>query len=267
MRGSSFQTASEPSTFVDLVRWRAFQNPDQIVYTFLLDGEEETARLSLADLDTRARAIAAQLQSRRLEGTCALLLYPSGLDFVTAFFGCLYANVVAVPVPPPHSNRSLPKLAAIIKDSRPQAVLTSDALRHRVTRWLSLSAVDCDLQPLATDNLASDLAEQWQMPSICGDTLAFLQYTSGSTAAPKGVMVTHQNLLHNEKLIQTAFQQTERSVVVGWLPLYHDMGLIGNLLQPLFSGARCILMPPMAFLQNPLLWLQCISRYRAYTSG
>jgi amino acid adenylation domain-containing protein len=256
-----------PSTFVDLLQLRALQEPDRILYRFLADGEVETSSLSLADLDKRARSIAAWLQVRGLQDTRALLLYPSGLDFIAAFFGCLYADVVAVPLHPPHSTRSLSKLNAIMKETQPRAILTCNAFRERVTRWLKSSQDDRSHQVLATDEVASDLGGQWQIPSIGGDTLAFLQYTSGSTAAPKGVMVTHRNLLHTEGLIQSAFHQTESSIVVGWLPLYHDMGLIGNLLQPLFTGARCILMPPTAFLQNPLRWLQCISRYRATTSG
>ncbi|MEP7339011.1 MAG: amino acid adenylation domain-containing protein [Acidobacteriota bacterium] len=267
MAGDSLKTARESSTVVDLLRWRALQSPDQAIYTFLPDGETEAAHLTLAGLDHRARAIAALLQREGLEGACALLLFPPGLDFISAFFGCLYANVIAIPTPPPHSIRALPGLKAVIQDAQPRVILTASTLLPRVERWLKGMLDDREVRLIATDELASDFASQWQMPSIESDTLAFLQYTSGSTAAPKGVMVSHGNLLHNERLIQTAFRQTEKSVVVGWLPLYHDMGLIGNVLQPLFAGGRCILMPPLAFLQQPLRWLQCITRYQATTSG
>ena len=267
MSGRSFPPSHEFSTFVDLIRWRATRQPEQLVYTFLADGEKESASLSFGALDSRARAIAAVLQDQQLPpNTRVLLLYPPGLDFLAAFFGCLYADTVAVPAVPPHSNRSLPKLSAIINDSRPQLILTSAAMRPRLDRWLNLIAPD-QVQVLTTDNVADGVASEWQRPAIKSNGLAFLQYTSGSTAAPKGVMVTYRNLLHNEKLIQAAFKQTESSIVVGWLPPYHDMGLIGMLLQPLFSGGRCVFMPPMVFLQNPRLWLQCISRYRATTSG
>src|SRR5205085_3675602 len=119
----------------------------------------------------------------------------------------------------------------------------------------------------ATDQVPSGLAAQWAPPGIDRETIALLQYTSGSTAAPKGVMVSHGNLLHNEEMIRLAFGQSEESVIVGWLPLYHDMGLIGTVLQPLYLGARCVLMPPAAFLQKPLRWLQAITRYGATTSG
>ncbi len=256
------------STWVELLRARAAERPEDRAYTFLSEGEEEAGSLTYSELDLRARAVGTRLQQLGLTGERALLLYPPGLDFVAAFLGCLYAGVVAVPAYPPRSARTLPRLAAIARDARPAAALTTSDLletsRSSGSRIPELAA----LRWLATDSLdAPGLAGEWREPEIDGDTLAFLQYTSGSTALPKGVMVSHRNLLHNEEMIRAAFRQSESSVIVGWLPLYHDMGLIGNVLQPLYLGAPCVLMSPVAFLQRPLRWLRAISRYRATTSG
>jgi natural product biosynthesis luciferase-like monooxygenase protein/FkbM family methyltransferase len=218
-------------------------------------------------LDRRARAIAAKLQAQGMEGRRVLLLYPAGLEYIAAFFGCLYAGAVAVPTYPPRLNRNLLRLQSIVADAGATTALTTESLLSRVEPLLGQSPELQSLAWLSTDNLAQDLPDQWREPALNGETLAFLQYTSGSTAAPKGVMVSHGNLLHNEQLIQRVFQQTEEAVIVGWLPLYHDMGLIGNVIQPLYLGARCILISPVAFLQQPFRWLQLISEYKATTSG
>jgi amino acid adenylation domain-containing protein len=260
----------ECSTVVELLRRRALQQPGQTAYTFLADGEQEEASLTYAQLDARARAIAALLQSAGAAGGRALLLYPSGLDYVAAFFGCLYAGVVAVTAYPPRpskQNRNFPRLRAIVGDCRPSVALGTSAILAAVERRLAETPDLAALRWLSTDELPDSLTDGWREPRVSPDTLAFLQYTSGSTAAPKGVMVSHGNLLHNEELISHAFGQTERSVIVGWLPLYHDMGLIGNVLHPLYLGAACYLMSPTAFLLRPMRWLQAVSRYRATTSG
>ncbi len=256
------------SSLIQLLRGRALEHPERPAYTFLADGEEEGGRLTFAELDAQARALGARLQRLGLAGQRALLLYPPGLEFVSAFLGCLYGGVVAVPAYPPRSERMLPRLRSIARDARPAVALTTSDLRARVEALAGRLPEMAGAQWLATDGLdAAGLAEEWEEPEIDGDTLAFLQYTSGSTAQPKGVMVTHGNLLHNEEMIQAAFAQSERSLIVGWLPLYHDMGLIGNVLQPLYVGASCVLMSPVAFLQRPARWLRAISRYRGTTSG
>ena len=195
-----------------------------------------------------------------------LLLFPPGLGFIEAFFGCLYAGAIAVPAYPPRTARGLPRLRAILEDARPHVVLTTGELLDRARALLGGAAETASLAWLAVDGLESR-EKDWRPPRVDGDTLAFLQYTSGSTSTPKGVMVSHANLLHNEEMIRRAFAQSRKSVIVGWLPLYHDMGLIGNVLQPLYLGARCVLMSPVAFLQQPLRWLAAISRYGGTTSG
>ncbi|HEX6287552.1 MAG TPA: amino acid adenylation domain-containing protein, partial [Herpetosiphonaceae bacterium] len=255
---------------VDLLRWRAAHQPEQQAYTFLTDGDGEAVRLTYAQLDQQARAIAAQLQSVSAPGDRALLLYPPGLDFVAAFFGCLYADVIAVPAYPPHGarmERTLPRIRSIVHNARPQIALTVAPIMTRIAPALAHDPDFQALQWVASDTIAPESAAAWRQPDITSTTLAFLQYTSGSTAAPKGVMVSHGNLLHNERIIKAGFGHHGETLVVGWLPLYHDMGLIGNVLHPLYLGQPCVLMSPVAFLQSPFRWLQAISHYKATTSG
>lgn len=256
------------STLVELLCYKALHQPNKIAFRFLQDGETETARLTYQELNLQAQIIASQLQSTGItKGERALLLYPSGLEFIPAFLGCLYAGVVAVPAYPPHLNKPTPRLQAIVADAQAKVILTTAQILSNSSRILDKNPELKALQWFATDSFADGLENNWQEVSIAEDTLAFLQYTSGSTSTPKGVMVSHRNILHNQRLIESGFGHNEQSIVVGWLPLFHDMGLIGNVLQPLYLGTECILMPPVAFLQNPFRWLQAISRYKATTSG
>ena len=255
------------ASLVDLLRWRAERQVDNPAYTFLEDGIAKEVDLTYAGLDLKARAIGAWLQSANAVCERVLLLYPPGLDYIAAFFGCLYAKTVAVPAYPPRPNRTLDRLESTVADARPVAVLTVRSIASQMESLTDGSSALKNLILRTTDDIEDGLASQWKAPNVDGDTLAFLQYTSGSTDRPKGVMVSHSNLLHNERMIERAFQQTKESVIVGWLPLFHDMGLIGNVLQPLYVGARCILMSPLSFLQAPMNWLGAISRYRATTSG
>lgn len=255
------------SSFVEILRFRASVQPKQKAYSFLLDGETEEAHLTYEELDCQARSIAALLQSRGVSGERALLLYPPGLEYIAAFFGCLYAGVVAVPAYPPRLNRPMPRLEAIVADAQATVVLTTTKILTQVEhQWLQTPNLK-DMQWLCTDNVKSGLENSWLYTAPRSNTLAFLQYTSGSTGTPKGVMVSHGNLLHNQRIIQQAMGHSSKTIFVGWLPLFHDMGLIGNMLQPMYLGIPCILMSPVAFLQRPLRWLQAISRYQATTSG
>jgi acyl-CoA synthetase (AMP-forming)/AMP-acid ligase II/acyl carrier protein len=241
--------------------------PDCVAYKFLADGEIEESQVTYYQQDCRARAIAAAMTERRAAGERALLLYPRTLDFISAFLGCLYSGVIAVPLYPPRSDRSLPRLAAVTADAQAKLILTTSTSLSRIRAWVSRMPDGGGIEVIATDQISPDQANQWARPDINPESLAFLQYTSGSTSAPKGVMVTHGNLLHNEEMISKAFSQSESSRIVSWLPVYHDMGLIGGVLQPLYLGATCILMSPFAFVQKPIRWLQAISKYRATTSG
>ncbi|ARU63056.1 hypothetical protein CBW65_20310 [Tumebacillus avium] len=253
-------------TLVELLRLRKRQEPGETAYVFLSDnGEEE--RLTYAELDRKARALAALLQSRNAQGERALLLYQPGIDYLIAFFGCLYAGVFAVPAYPPRQNGNLSRLQAVVADSRASFALATGKIAESVARRAAAEPELARLDWIVTDGLSEALADTWQEPQVTADTLAFLQYTSGSTALPKGVMLTHGNLMHNLKLIETSFGTSRRSSGVVWLPPYHDMGLIGGILQPLFTGYPMTLMAPVSFITKPLRWLEAISRTGATVSG
>ncbi|VVP79828.1 Linear gramicidin synthase subunit B [Pseudomonas fluorescens] len=259
-----------PLSLVQALAQRATQTPDKIALRFLADDPREQAVLSYRELDLRARAIAAALQAHAGFGDRAVLLFPSGPDYVAAFFGCLYAGIIAVPAYPPESARQhhQERLLSIIDDAQPRLLLTVDALREDLMGLDALAATDAPAL-MAVDSLDLAQASAWQPPALAADDIAFLQYTSGSTALPKGVQVSHGNLVANEQLIRQGFgiDVNPDDVIVSWLPLYHDMGLIGGLLQPIFSGVPCVLMSPGYFLARPLRWLQAISEYGGTISG
>ncbi|MGR3963997.1 non-ribosomal peptide synthetase [Pseudomonas sp. 910_23] len=254
-----------PRTLVQSLQRRAAQTPDQVALRFLADSAEHSVVLSYRDLDQRARTIAAALQANAGLGERAVLLFPSGPDYVAAFFGCLYAGVIAVPAYPPESTRRhhQERLLSIISDAEPRLLLTIASLSE------DLAQIENAPPVLSVDTLEAQLAEHWVEPQLQADDIAFLQYTSGSTALPKGVQVSHGNLVANEVLIRRGFgiDLNPDDVIVSWLPLYHDMGLIGGLLQPIFSGVPCVLMSPAYFLARPLRWLEAISEYGGTISG
>ncbi|KAB8335318.1 fatty acyl-AMP ligase [Scytonema tolypothrichoides VB-61278] len=255
------------STLVDLLCYRATCQPNQTAYTFLVDGEAEEISITYQELEQRARAIAAYLQSLNAKGERALLLYAPGIEYIAAFFGCLYAGVVAVPAYPPRRNQNMSRLRAIVADAQGMLSLTTTSLLADIQGRFAENPELAAMQWLTTDNITPSLESEWQKTTVSSDTLAFLQYTSGSTGTPKGVMITHGNLLHNSDLIHKCFEHTPSSQGVIWLPPYHDMGLIGGIIQPLYGGFPVTLMSPINFLQKPLRWLQVISRYKATTSG
>ena len=255
------------SNFVDMLRHRAEHQAHEPAFIYLVDGEFEEIAWDYAEVDRRARAIGAWLLNRGWTGERALLLYPPGLDFIAAFFGCLYAGVVAVPAYPPRRNRSMNRIEAIGGDAEAKVALTTQDVWERAQGVLDETPDLKKLEWLATDKLDWNLADQWKRPDVTGDTLAFLQYTSGSTGTPKGVMLNHTNLMHNSALIGYGFEHTRSGSGVFWLPCYHDMGLIGGIVQPIYVGRPNILLSPMSFLQRPLRWLQAISRYKGTTSG
>jgi amino acid adenylation domain-containing protein len=264
---SFIEAARSCSTVVELLRKASSTQPNRDAFTFLLDGETEAVTLTYQELDRRSRRIAAQLQASGLSGERALLLYPAGLDFLIAFFGCLYAGVVAVTAYPPRTQRNTPRIKAISTDAQAAIALTTTEILSTVQSLMTEKTNLKSLQWLTTDNLALGIEDTWQEPFINKDTLAFLQYTSGSTGTPKGVMISHGNLLHNADTTYQFMEHSAESKFVTWLPMYHDMGLIGGILQPLYGGFPCIIMPPTSFLQRPYRWLQAISQYKGTTSG
>jgi acyl-CoA synthetase (AMP-forming)/AMP-acid ligase II len=257
----------KPATLVELLRRRALQQPDQLAYTFLVDGESDELNLTYRELDHQARTIGAMLQGLGATGKPVLLLYPQGLAYMAAFFGCVYAGAIAVPTYPPSLNQKLTRLYSIVADAQATIALTDSAVMKKAEGAFAQDPKLKELRLLSTNDLDLGGSEEWREPSVSSRTLAFLQYTSGSTSTPKGVMVTHGNLLHNHELMQDAFRHPEQAAYVSWLPLFHDMGLVGNALQAIYLGIPCVLMSPMAFLQRPARWLKAITRYRAATSG
>ncbi|MEW2287329.1 AMP-binding protein [Streptomyces sp. NPDC047841] len=253
-------------TLVHILRDRALENPDATAYVFLVDGEDDERRISYRELYAAAADVADALGARHGRGERALLLFAPGLDYITAFFGCLLAGVVAVPAYPPQDARSLGRLDAIIADAGASIALTTKDLLP-----IARSALDAPLEWLATDALAGG-APQADGPlgarpvATAPEDLAFLQYTSGSTRLPRGVMLSHANLIHNLEAIYRAFAGSGHDVMVSWLPPYHDMGLIGAILEPLYGGFPGILMAPLHFLQKPYRWLKAISVHRGTIS-
>jgi acyl-CoA synthetase (AMP-forming)/AMP-acid ligase II len=258
---------SEYATLVDLLVDRALHQPDRRVYTFLKDGEVEAESLTYQDLDRQARAIALKLQSSEAAGQRALLLYPPGLEFIAAFFGCLYAGVVAVPANPPRPNQSISRLQAIVEDAEATFALTTDSVLTNLQSWLVQNPDLAQLNWLVSDRISNDLIALWQKPIVNSDTLAFLQYTSGSTGTPKGVMVSHGNLLQTSLDLDLGWKHTKDSVIVTWLPTFHDLGLIYGVIQPLYKGCSCYMMSPVSFLLKPVRWLEAITRYKATHSA
>ncbi len=259
---------SECSHMVELLRMRALDQGEHRAFTFLGDGETETDFLTYAELDLRARALAALLQEHNVRGERVVLLHPPGLDFIVAFFGCLYAGAIAVPAYPPKHNRNMTRLRSIISDARPVVALTTTPVLARFDSFIKQDIELGSMRWLAMDVLDTRVAPLWREPSITGKSLAFLQYTSGSTATPKGVMVSHENLLHTTSDISNDLEHKPETVMITWLPVFHDLGLIEGILQPTITGFPSIIMPPAAFLQQPGRWLRAITRYKGtYSAG
>ena len=255
------------ANLVDLLDYRVEYQSRDIAFTFLPQGELEEINWTYQELHIKARAIAAVLQSLNLRSERALLLFQPGLEFIATFFGCLYAGIIAVPVYPPKRNHHGNRLRAIVTDAQAVITLTTTSVFENFEKIFREEPELNNLRTIAIDKIDPSKADDWQPLSINSNDLAFLQYTSGSTGAPKGVMISHGNLLHNLTLIHKCFEHTANSHGLIWLPPYHDMGLIGGVLQPIYGGFPVTLMPPVAFIQKPIRWLQAISRYKATTSG
>lgn len=264
--GTSKSVWQEYSSLVELLRYRALHSRDDTAFRFVSDDGASEQTLSYAELDRLARCIAARIQNLTAPGDRALLLYPHGLDFITGFFGCLYAGVVAVPATAPRSKRNAEKLHTLIEDADPRLVLSTSSQKLAIERRISEFSTHRVLDVVATD-LLSDGETDWREGFPGEGALAFMQYTSGSSGNPKGVMVSHGNIIHNERIIQAALGYDHDSILVSWAPLFHDMGLIASVVAPLYVGFPSILFSPGAFIRNPLMWLQLISQNRATSSG
>ncbi|MFI7405509.1 fatty acyl-AMP ligase [Streptomyces sp. NPDC049541] len=267
-------------SLVDLLTEHATQQPDRTAYRYLVSGDcdGEIQEITYARLARRSRAVATWLQERGLTGSRAMLLHPPGLGFISDYLGCLAAGVVAVPGVPPqgraHNHRALTRTRRLLADADVKVILGGrdvvTALAGMAEHLPELAGITC----LTTEDIPDEAADAWRAPDLTPDSVAFLQYTSGSTSAPKGVAVTHGNLLDNERIITERMGHTPevieeygRELVVSWLPVYHDMGLIGPVLNTVYLGLTTTLFSPLHFLQRPDRWLRAISRYRPHTSG
>jgi len=262
--------ALDAPTLVDALRRRAGGDPDRIGIRYLGHGHESDAELRYAELDHHARRVGATLQRLLEPGETALLLHPPGLDYVAAFFGCLYGGVVGVPVYPPEPRRlerTLARLLGIVSETRTRVALTTRGILAMKDALLEIAPELGRLTWVATDSDEIAPAESWCEPDLREETTAFIQYTSGSTSAPRGVVLSHANLMHNVALMCEAADMGPGEHCVSWLPTYHDMGLIGNILTPVVSGVEQVLMSPIAFLRRPLRWLETMSELGATVSG
>lgn len=267
-------------SLVDLLTTHATNQPDRTAYRYLATGDVdgEIEEISYARLATRSRAVAAWLQERGLAGSRAMLLYPPGPEFVCAYLGCLSAGVVAVPGVPPQgrsqNHRALTRTKRLMADADAKVILGGrEVIAALATMAEQLPELD-GITRLVTEDIPDETAASWREPDLTPDSVAFLQYTSGSTSAPRGVVVTHGNLLDNERVIAERMGHTadvldahDHELFVSWLPVYHDMGLIGPVLNTLYLGATTTLFSPLHFLQRPDRWLTAIHRYRPHTSG
>ncbi|MDY8138357.1 fatty acyl-AMP ligase [Aquimarina sp. 2201CG5-10] len=255
-------------SLVELLRFRSEESPNEILYTFLADSGQENQTITYSQLDERARAIAAYLLEQIKAGDRALLLFQPGIDYIEAFMGCLYAGIVPVPAYPP-DGRNLKRLMDVIQNAKAEIALSTSTVLNNVTALTAKGGTDTIRQEAATfantikwvlsDEIKTQEATNWKENLMTGETLAFLQYTSGSTSNPKGVILNHENLLYNFEFSKHAFGMNEDKQMISWLPPYHDMGLIGGILQPMYVGMQTTLMSPISFLKRPLRWLQTIS--------
>src|SRR5258708_29295449 len=247
------------SSLVALLAHRATSQPDDRAYLFLSDRGAEEAVLTFRQLHEAARGLAARLTEIAKPGDRAILVFPPGLEFLVAFFGCLIAGVIAVPMMVPRRQSARDSSAGIMANCEPVVALTSPAFAVRSDLQARFAS---GIQWLSVD-LTQVERSTADLPKPEPEAIAFLQYTSGSTSEPKGVAVSHANLLANLEMIRVSLGNTSQSTYVNWVPLYHDMGLILNALQTLYVGSLCVLMAPNAFTQRPLNWLRAIHDYRA----
>jgi phthiocerol/phenolphthiocerol synthesis type-I polyketide synthase C len=258
--------------YIDLYRYRAEKQAEELAYVFLEDGEDREKPITFGDLHRQALIVAANIREFAIEGERVLLVYQPGTDFIITFTACVYAGVVAVPVYPPLSQKDWPRFVRIVQDCNASLICTATATLKILQISVSSTPNICDLPCIGTgivvdDSVSKIIEAEWSWPDSIHDTIMFLQYTSGSTGDPKGVMVSHGNLLHNVQTYVACLDPRSNILVVNWCPQYHDMGLIGNILFAPYTGRQVVLMSPIAFLQKPVRWLKAISKYQATVSG
>ena len=254
-------------SFTDILTFRAGESADKVAFSFLADGETVTETITFAELERRARALARQLVTIGQPRDRVLLIYQPGIDYIVAVTGCFYAGMIAVPAYPPHLNRPDSRLAAMVANCTPALTLTDERTHRRLS---ASDRANLPTLPQLTWLAANELIGanlEVVLPVIGGDDVALLQYTSGSTSEPKGVVLTHANLLANLEIIAARFGLHRDVVGLSWLPPYHDMGLIGFIFEPIYLGCHVVLMPPVAFVQSPIRWLRAIQNFQVCTTG
>lgn len=255
-------------TLPDILRQRAEIQKDELLYIFLEDGENEKEKYSYQKLDHQAKAIAAEIQKISNKGDRVLMLFPSGMEYITSLYGCLYSGAIAIPAYPPRRNRNFFRIQSIINNSGARIAMTTRSIFSLIDKnfageeslknikWIIYEDIDIENEKSLTD------------PNLHPNDIALLQYTSGSTGAPKGVMVSHKNIVANSEIIKKSFAYKQHiSVGVNWLPSFHDMGLIGCIFQPCYTGFPSVLMPPVAFLQKPENWFKSVTKYKGTSIG
>lgn len=258
---------------LDVLYDNAIQYDASKAFTILHDGEIEGESVTFSDLYWNSLSVAIFLSEMKIEEQRIVVIFNTSLNFLFAFFGCLMAGAIAVPLSTPKNGKKDHRLTSVIKDSRPKLILTSKSLLESISKKISEPELKIDIKILAIEDVFENnfssctrsLRKHDSFKTSSG--IAFLQYTSGSTGNPKGVMVSHKNIISNQQMIKDAFCHDQRTIFGGWLPLFHDMGLIGNILQPVFLGVHAVLMTPMHFIQKPIRWLKMISEYKVTTSG
>ena len=257
----------ESESLVEIISKRVVAQPNHVVYKYLGDGINETEQFTFSEIDRVARSIAGELSKKLNKGDRVLLLFPQGLQYIAALYGCFYGGFVAIPAYPPRRNRKMDRINAIIEDSGAAAGLVTDEVFATIERNFSEDELLTNMAWLKYEEISTNTAPPPLTALPKPDDVAFIQYTSGSTGNPKGVMITHENIIYNSDYIRRSFGFSRDTVGMNWLPIFHDMGLIGGIFQAAFLGLINIGMPPVAFLKNPLNWLKAIDKYKATTGG
>lgn len=256
------------SSLIELIEHRAKYQPDKIAYTHLKDREGDIEEITYADFAEKVKQLAARLQKFDVSGERIVLMYPPGIDYTVAYFAVIFAGAIAVPVYEPRQSTHFNRIERILADCSPKLLLTKDKVVKATSDEILEKLSQFGATWITTDS--ADFCsgdETWQQVSLAKDSVVFLQYTSGSTGNPKGVMVTNGNLLHNSEMIRLVTGQDQSSCMVTWLPPYHDMGLIGGLIQPLYSGYHCVILSPISVIQRPIKWLNAIRDFKGTISG
>ena len=257
----------ESESLVEILVKRADLQPNHVVYRYLGDGVNETEKFAFKEIDVVARAIADELAKKLVRGDRVLLLFPQGLQYIAALYGCFYGGFIAIPAYPPRRNRKTDRINAIIEDSGAAACLATREVFNTVERNFSDNSLFAELQWFIYEEVSKSGSPSTIARLPKPEEVAFIQYTSGSTGNPKGVMITHENIIYNSDFIRRSFGFSSDTIGMNWLPVFHDMGLIGGIFQAAFLGLLNVGMPPVAFLKNPLNWLKAIDKYKATTGG